>query len=96
MEAHWWQEPIGREHLDVFKSKISRKGKNALGLYISVSGFTSDALQEYSASTPFITMEGGDLMAVLEERVPLDELLQRKKRHANETGECYFPASRML
>ena len=25
-----------------------------------------------------------------------DELLQRKKRHANETGECYFPASRML
>jgi hypothetical protein len=50
-----------------------------------VSGFTSDALQEYSASTPFITLEGGDLMAVLEERIPLDE-----------TGECYFPASRML
>jgi Restriction endonuclease len=96
MEARWWQEPIGREHLDVFKSKISRKGKNALGLYISVSGFTGDALQEYSASTPFITLEGADLMAVLEERVPLDELLQRKKRHANETGECYFPASRML
>ena len=96
LEARWWQEPIGREHLDVFKSKISRKGKNALGLYISVSGYTGDALQEYSASTPFITIEGGDLIAVLEERVPLDELLRRKKRHANETGECYFPASRML
>lgn len=96
LEARWRQEPIGREHLDIFKSKISRKGKNALGLYISVSGFTSDALQEYSASTPFITMEGGDLMAVLEERVALDELLQRKKRHANETGECYFPACRVL
>lgn len=96
LEARWWQAPIGRQHLDVFKSKISRKGKNALGLFISVSGFTGDALQEYSASTPFITLEGGDLMAVLEERVPLDELLRRKKRHANETGECYFPASRML
>ncbi len=96
LEARWRQEPIGREHLDVFKSKISRKGKNALGLYISVSGFTSDALQEYSASTPFITLEGGDLMAVLDERIPLDELLHRKKRHANETGGCYFPASRMM
>jgi hypothetical protein len=96
LEARWWQEPIGREHLDVFKSKISRKGKNALGLYISVSGFTRDALQEYSSSTPFITLEGCDLMAVLEERVRLSELLHRKKRHANETGECYFPASRML
>lgn len=51
-----------------------------------MSGFTGDALQEYSAVTPFITLEGGDLMAVLEERIPLDELLQRKKRHANETG----------
>jgi hypothetical protein len=96
LEARWWQEPIGREHLDVFKSKISRKGKNALGLYISVSGFTGDALEEYSASTPFITMEGGDLMAVLDERIALDDLLRRKKRHANETGECYFPASRVL
>ena len=52
--------------------------------------------REYGASTPFITLEGGDLMAVLDERIPLDELLRRKKRHANETGECYFPASRML
>ncbi len=91
LEARWWQEPIGREHLDVFKSKISRKGKNALGLYISVSGFTSDALQEYSASTPFITLKGGDLMAMLEECVPLDELLRRKKRHANETGSAISP-----
>jgi hypothetical protein len=96
LEARWRQEPIGREHLDVFKSKISRKGKNALGLYISVGGFTGDALQEYSASTPFITLEGGDLMAVLDARIPLDELLHRKKRHANEAGGCYFPASRML
>ncbi len=96
LEARWRNEPIGREHLDVFKTKVSRKGKNALGLYISVSGFTHDALQEYSASTPFITMDGVDLIAVLEEQVRLDDLLQRKKRHANETGECHFPATRMF
>jgi hypothetical protein len=33
-----------------------------------VSGsFIGDALEEYSASTPFITLGGGDLMAMLEE-----------------------------
>jgi hypothetical protein len=96
LEARWWQEPIGRDHLDVFKTKISRKGKNALGLYISVSGFTKDALEEYRDSTPFVTMDGMDIMAVLEERVRLDDMLKRKKRHANETGECHFPATRML
>lgn len=96
LEARWWHEPIGRDHLDVFKAKIARKGKNALGLYISVSGFTKDALEEYSDSTPFITMDGMDIITVLDERVRLDELLKRKKRHANETGECYFPATAMM
>jgi hypothetical protein len=96
LEARWWKVPIGREHLDVFKTKIGRKGKNALGLYVSVSGFTQDALDEYSAATPFITMDGMDFTAVLEERARLDELLRRKKRHMNETGQCYFPASQML
>jgi hypothetical protein len=37
-----------------------------------------------------------DLMAVLDGRSALDELLRRKKRYADETGKCYFPASRML
>jgi hypothetical protein len=41
-------------------------------------------------------MDGGDLMAVVEERVGLDELLRRKRRHMNETGNCYFPAHGML
>lgn len=96
LEARWWKDPIGRDHLDIFKAKVGRKGKNALGLCISVSGFTSDALAQYSDSTPFIVMEGTDLLAVLEGRVRLDDLLRRKKRHANETGHCYFPAKNMF
>lgn len=96
LEARWWKKPIGRGDLDVFKAKVERKGKNALGLIISVNGFTQDALDEYSHSTPFIAMDGGDLFAVLEKRVRLDELLRRKKRHANETGHCYFPVSKII
>jgi len=40
-----------------------------------------------------MTIDGPDLMAVLERRVRLDDLLRSKKRYANETGSCYFPAS---
>ncbi len=96
LEARWWKGPIGRGHLDIFAKKIERKGKNALGLYVSINGFTQDALDEYDDSTPFVTLDGMDLFMVLDERVRLDDLLRRKKRHANETGDCYFPASRML
>jgi hypothetical protein len=96
LEAKWWKVPMSRESLDVFATKVRRKGKNALGLYVAINGFSSDALKEYADSTPFITMEGMDLMAVLDERVRLDDLLRRKKRHMNETGSCYYPASQMF
>ncbi|MFB7811418.1 restriction endonuclease [Streptomyces virginiae] len=96
IEAKWCQGRIGRPMLDVFKANIERKGKNTLGLYVSVSGFTSDALDVYGYSTPFITMEGGDFMAVLERRIRLDDLIRRKKEHASQTGHCHLPVAAVL
>lgn len=96
LEAKWWKEAIGRSMLDVFKANIERKGKNTLGLYVSMSGFTSDALAVYSYSTPFITMDGLDFMAVLDQRIRLDDLIRRKKRHASETGHCFLPVAKIF
>ncbi|MGX1976900.1 restriction endonuclease [Streptomyces kronopolitis] len=96
LEAKWWNKAIGRRELDVFKANIERKGKNTLGLYVSMSGYSSDALAVYSYSTPFITMDGSDFMAVLDQRIRLDELLSRKKSHASQTGHCYLPVSEIF
>ncbi|WP_063734369.1 restriction endonuclease [Streptomyces sp. RTd22] len=96
LEAKWWKKAIGRPLLDVFKANIERKGKNTLGLYISMSGFTSDALEVYSYSTPFITMDGNDFMAVLERRMRLDDLIAHKRKHASRTGHCYLPVSKIF
>ncbi|MFF3138676.1 restriction endonuclease [Streptomyces mirabilis] len=96
LEAKWWKEAIGRRELDVFKTNIERKGKNTLGLYVSMSGYSADALAVYSYSTPFITMDGSDFMAVLDQRIRLDDLLDRKKGHASQTGHCYLPVSEIF
>ncbi|MFF7637748.1 restriction endonuclease [Kitasatospora sp. NPDC008050] len=96
LEAKWWKERIGRRELDVFKTNIERKAKNTLGLYISMSGFTSDSLAVYSYSTPFITMDGADFMAVLDQRIRLEDLLRRKRAHAGQTGQCFLSAARIL
>lgn len=93
LEAKWWNKAIGRPLLDVFKTNIERKGKNTLGLYISMSGYTSDALAVYGYSTPFIAVDGSDFMAVLEQRIRLDELIARKRKHASQTGHCFLPVS---
>ncbi|MDR7172840.1 hypothetical protein J2W56_006606 [Nocardia kruczakiae] len=96
IEAKWLNHKVSRETADVFAAKVRRKARSSFGLFISVSGFTADALDEYSSSTPFITMDGYDLVCVLEGRIRLDELLVRKKRHANDTGQCYFSAKEMF
>lgn len=93
VEARWRADPVDRGEADIFAAKVRRKGKNAVGLFVSVGGFTKGALDQYREATPFIVMDGTDLYLALDQRVRLDDLLKSKKRHANETGDCYLPAS---
>lgn len=95
LEAKWIADPVSREVADAFAAKVRRKGKNALGLLVAVNGLSSPALAAYRESTPFITMDGGDIYLVLDGRVRLDDLLRVKRRHANETGSCFLSASQM-
>lgn len=96
LEAKWLKGTVSRAQLDVFAKQIERKGRNTLGLYVSVNGFSRDALTEYSSSSPFITMDGSDIYMILDGRITLDQLLLRKRRHVNETGSCFFPATKIL
>lgn len=43
-----------------------------------------------------ILMDGSDLMAVLDGRIDLPELLYRKKRHASLTGNIYLKINEVL
>jgi hypothetical protein len=92
LEAKWVRDPIEPKHLRDFDGKIASKAKNTLGLFISVSGFTSGA-QEFRGQngTAIVLMDGTDLLAVLEQRIEFPELLERKRRHAVETGSPWLP-----
>jgi hypothetical protein len=96
VEARWRTERTDRGDLDIFKSKVERKGRNALGIFVSVNGFTSDALAQYAFSSPFIVFTGEDIFMVFDGRVRLDELIRAKKRPVNETGNCDLPAKEFL
>lgn len=96
VEARWREQAAARLDGDVFASKVHSKGKNAMGLFVSVNGFATTFIERFKESTPFITVDGSDLFMVLDERVRLDDLLRAKKRHANDTGSCHLPASGYL
>ena len=96
VEARWRREPASRGDLDILKSKVERKERNALGIFISVNNFSADALALYASTSPFIVFTGEDIFLVLDGRVRFDDLLRAKKRHVNETGDCNLPARNLL
>jgi len=90
-EAKWEKDPLDRTALDEFVSKIGRKLDNTLGLLLSMSGFTPNAIAKYSdRRATILLMDQYDLQAVLEERIDFVEMMRRKRRHAAETGNIFL------
>ena len=96
-EAKWQQGSAAVADLDSFSGKINRKLENTLGLFLSVNGFQDSAIETFSQSRPsMFLMDGGDLSAVLEDRISLPELLTRKRQHASRKGEVFISAYQIL
>lgn len=97
LEAKWTAGPIGLAEVDVFAGKLRRKLDNTIGLFISMNGFHQSAITPAGGGRPSVLLaDGGDIYAVLEGRIELDALIDRKRRHAAQTGEVYFPVSQMF
>ena len=90
-EARWRDQRSDIGQLDAFAAKVTRKLENTLGVFLSINGFSQDAVAAHTKARPsIILMDGADLMAVLEERIDFVSLLLRKKRHAAQTGMIYL------
>lgn len=87
LEAKWATE-VNRSDLATFCYKVETKFKNAAGLLISIDGVTKEAISSDFKS--IIIMDGVDLLAVLDNRISLNDLLFKKRRKASETGNIYM------
>lgn len=96
-EGKWQQEIVGASDLNVLAGKLSRKLDNTLGLFLSINGFSDDGVKAHSSGRRvMILMDGSDLMAVLEGRIDLIQLLLRKRREASQTGNIYLRIHEIL
>lgn len=86
LEAKWAKE-VNRSDLATFCYKVESKFKNAAGLLISIDGVTKEAISSDFKS--IIIMDAVDLLAVLDHRISLGDLLFKKRRKASETGNIY-------
>jgi len=91
LEAKWQEKPIELGELYKFGGKIEGRLKLTLGLVISINGFTADYnVSKSSSMKTMLLMDGADLMAVLENRIDLKDMLFRKRRHASDTGDIFL------
>lgn len=88
LEAKWRQQ-VNRVDLASFINKVENKLKIAMGLLISIEGISSEAISPDFKS--IIIMDGSDIISILDGRISLTDLLYKKRRRANETGEIYVP-----
>jgi len=96
-EAKWQKALVDKADLVVFSDKVKTKLENTLGIFLSINGFSPDGVIAHQAGgSSILLVDGGDLMAVLEERIDFTSLLLRKKRHAAQTGQIYFSYYQMV
>jgi hypothetical protein len=96
-EAKWQKELANKADLVVFSDKVRTKLENTLGVFLSINGFSVDGVAAHQAGgSSILLMDGGDLMAVFDERIDFVSLLLRKKRHAAQTGNIYLSYFQMV
>jgi hypothetical protein len=98
LEAKWQKSPANLEALRDLDGAVASNLDNTLGLFISIHGFTVEALDRYrQGNRPrIVCMDGADLMAVLEGQIDLNDLFRRKKAIASQRGEVFAPVSKII
>jgi len=81
LEAKWQAKPAILNDLRDLDGAVGSSLDNTLGLFISLNGFSQEALAGYvKGNRPrIVCMDGQDLMGVLDQTIELPDLIRRKK-----------------
>lgn len=98
VEARWHQHPVSESDLLGFRGKIEGKSAFTRGVFISLNGFSSQAIDAIvrGKQPTFFLMEGYDLTTVLEGQADLPPLLRFKLRKLTEEGAVFVSAREFL
>lgn len=96
VEAKLTREKSGRDDIALFLNKIGKRAENTRGLFVSIAGFTPQAIQDASCDhTPLILMDNTHLFSLIAtKRYTFPELIRRMLGNASETGSAYLEVGR--
>ena len=98
VECRWRAKMASGTEVDGLGSKLGRSGGQIMGVFISVSGWSSKVvpLMKQNADKKVLLMDGEDIRAVLAGSIPLVELLQAKVEALNLKSEPFVGVGEIL
>ena len=98
LEAKWVKELIPESDLLVFRGKVEGKSAFTRGIFISLSGFSTPAIDAITRGKQpnFFLVDGYDLTTVLEGEMELLALLRLKLRKLTEEGRVFVSVKDLL
>ena len=100
VECKWTERLTDIRQLDSLYGKVNRSGKQTLGLFLSINGWSENvcSLLKQNHDKSIILMDGFDLRCVLNEynNLNLKYLLSKKLDYLNFVGEPFYSAVQLL
>lgn len=95
IECKFTSGQSGAPDVDIFRCKVESKADNTMGIFISMSGFSSVAIEGGSGKrTPLLLLDHSHLYRVLGGVSSFKDVVERVRRHCSQTGEAYLSVSK--
>lgn len=98
LECRWREKLADIRELDGFLGQVNRSGKQAMGLFLSINGWSENVppLLKQNTEKCLFLMDGYDLRCVLALDADLRELLLAKLAHLNNESEPFLSVTALL
>lgn len=91
VELKFTASPSNATDVDSLIAKLGNVADNTMGLMVSMSGYSSVAVNQASGKkTPLILLDASHVMLLLHSGWKFGELIARLRRHVSQTGEAFL------
>ena len=93
VELKFTASQAGSEHIDVFRGKVESKADNTMGLFVSMAGYSSVAIEQASGKkTTLLLLDAPHMYMILTGGMQFVDVIRRVRRHASQTGQSFLAA----
>lgn len=97
VEAKWRKDQPNEQEIEGFKQKIATKLDATRGVFVSISGVRDEVLRQFQGErSSILFVDGEDITHVLEGRVDLRDMLEKKIEKAAQEEVVFFPARKII